>query len=327
MITRRWCQMKKILSNIFSNNGFRVAAGWLLLIIGIVLYYLGFVVFKEDEIPKAVCIKFADVFIIGVIIGYLTNAARFLGVFKQELTDVIFAKEFLSNRNDLTNIWINLSQLLFKEKFPAISKDLLSTVRENYFPINSVIYYNDLHIVHDISWQNKEKGIIKVVDSFDFDVITDSENNKIEIPMTTWIDVDGLKNDDYSVQMDVFNVNSENKLTELTCSEQVENGLYKHHCATTVNGRKKYEIEQKRTKTYSIIKDYDISYRARIIINKLRVELKFPDDIDVNFLPRGTIQDYHIDKSNNKGICSMTCRYRSIILPRQGYVFILNVKQ
>lgn len=88
--------MKK---SILSYDNFRGGSAWFLLLLGIALYCCGYFWMPNDSIWKEVLVKIADVLVIGVIIGYLSNAAQFLGVFKQDLQDIIYGKEFIKNRN------------------------------------------------------------------------------------------------------------------------------------------------------------------------------------------------------------------------------------
>lgn len=308
-------------NDLLSYNKFRSGSAWIILLIGVGLYILGYFVCEDKTIWKEIVIKIADVFVIGVIIGYLSNAAQFLGVFKKDLEDIVYGKEFVKRRNDLPTLWDTISKQLMKEKFPAICKELLAVIKDNYLPTNSPIYYNDYHIIEEVSWVDDQKTFIKVTETINFEIITDNEA-QFELPMSTWLDVEGLEKGQYSVEIKEFLVNG--CKAETTISEKIANGQYEHHCKAFLSGSKKYEVEQKREKIYSIEKDYDISFRARYIVNKLEVELKYPDDsLDVNFIARGTTKDFK-DIHVTKGFISK--QYKGIILPRQGYIFILNKK-
>lgn len=310
--------MKNNDNSLLSYNKFKSGSAWIILIVGIGLYVLGFFCI-EEKIWKEVVIKVADVFVIGVIIGYLSNAAQFLGVFKKDLEDIVFGEKFIKKRNDLPILWDTISKQMMKEKFPAISKELLAVIKDNYLPVNSPIYYNDYRIMEEISWKDKQKKLVKVTENINFEIITDNEK-QFELPMSTWLDVEGLEKGEYSVEIKEFKVNGTSP--KMNISEKIDKGTYEHHCKAMLSGSKKYEVVQKREKIYSVEKDYDISFRARYIVNKLEIELKYPDDsFDVNFIARGTTKDFE-DFHTTKGFISK--RYKGIILPRQGYIFILN---
>lgn len=86
----------------------------------------------------------------------------------------------------------------------------------------------------------------------------------------------------------------------------------------------KYEIKYTREKTYNIDDDYYVGFRAKYIVNKLRVCLDLPNEIEAIFTCRGTQKDFE-DVGNN--VNRIEKRYRGIVLPRQGYIFALKRKK
>ena len=145
------------MKNILSTSNFRTGAAWLFLIVGICLYAAGFFFIDEKSVWSKVAIKVADVLVIGVVLGFITNAAHFIGIFKQDLQDIIYGKEFVKQRKDIYPLWENLSKELFKNKFPTLHKELLKTVN-GYLPQDEVSYYNDYEIHTSIEWVDKEIG-------------------------------------------------------------------------------------------------------------------------------------------------------------------------
>lgn len=123
----------------------------------------------------------------------------------------------------------------------------------------------------------------------------------------------------------------ENKITDLYVNDAIpeieEVGEYKeyedvcHEQKVKLKGSIKYEIRYIREKTYNINEDYYIGFRAKYIVNKLRVCLDLPDDIDAIFTCRGTQSDFEDVKNSKRRIEK---KYKSIILPRQGYIFALR---
>ncbi len=84
----------------------------------------------------------------GGLFAILLKTIQFSGVFKNELEKVIFEPKFLGSRKDLPEYWEKISKELFNDKFPKISKKLLSDITEVYFPTNHTIYYDNVeHII------------------------------------------------------------------------------------------------------------------------------------------------------------------------------------
>ena len=123
-----FAKKSKMKDSVLSYKYFRSGAAWIFFILGIVLYYIGYFQIDSQSVWKEIFIKGGDILIIGVILGYLSNAAQFLGIFKQDLQDIIYGKEFIKQRKDITPLWETISKQMFKNKFPAIHKILRTRV-------------------------------------------------------------------------------------------------------------------------------------------------------------------------------------------------------
>lgn len=303
-------------NEMFSKNSLRGSLGWIFLVVGIICYIIGYSISEFQW--KDVFIKIADILVIGAVIGFLTKAAQFLGIFKNELYNVIYGKEFLEQRKDIYPLWETVSKVLFKNKFPTIHKELLKTVNA-YLPKDEVSYYNDYEAHTSIEWIDKSRGIIKATDIVSFELIAES-SDRFEYPLKTWTTIK-TKNSyinkivkitvNGSVPSRIINkgevMDKENNL----CSEQ----------RIVLSGSLKYEIKYTREKVYNLDEDYYLGLRAKYITNNLRVCLELPDDIEAIFTCRGTQKDFE-DVKNTKN--AIEKKYKGIVLPRQGYIFALR---
>lgn len=304
--------------NVLSYKYFKSGIAWIILIVGILFYYIAYFQLEQQSVWKEVLIKIGDVFIIGVILGYLSNAAAFLGVFKQDLQDIIYGKDFIKQRKDISPLWETVSKQMFKNKFPIIHKEFLKVIK-NYFPENEVSYYNDYESHITIEWIDRNIGTIRVKDSISFELIADS-TEEFEYPLKTWTRV--TDSDSYKNTITRFTVNGKApKITD--SSEYREQDCICQEQKIKLKGSTKYDIRYERVKEYNINEDYYIGFRAKYIVNKLRVCLNHPYDINAIFTCRGTQLDFDT-MVNDKG--RIEKKYRSIILPRQGYVFVLQQK-
>lgn len=306
--------------NLFSYNHFRSASAWLIFILGIVLYGIGFFACKSTSIWKEIFIKAGDVLVIGVMIGYLSNAAQFLGVFKQDLQDIIYGKEFLRQRKDINVLWDTVSKEMFRNKFPQIHKDFLKAIK-NYFPSDEVSYYNDYETNISIEWIDKDNGQVKVIHNVSFELITDDKDAKFDYPLKTWTRIrEGAK---FTDELTEIKVNGKIPPIIEKGEKKVDDSNICKEQTVELSGNYKYSIEYTRKKEYSLYDDYSIGLRSKYIVNGLRVNIEFPEDIDVTFLCRGTQEDFE-DVKHSKG--RIEKKYKGIILPRQGYIFALRKK-
>ena len=305
--------------NIFSKKTFRNGAGWLFVIIGIAGYITGYVfIDNRDSIWREIAIKIADVLLIGAVLGFLTNAAQFLGIFKSELQDIIYGKDFLEKRKDINQVWDNISKIMFRNKFPIIHKDLLRTVK-TYFPKDEVSYYNEYEIQTSIEWADRANSIIKVTDVVSFELIAESKA-KFEYPLKTWAVL--KPGEEYPKTRLELTVNGS------APKEIIDKGITRdtdmNYCKeqrVVLKGATKYNIKYTRVKTYNMNEDYYLGLRAKYIINNLRVSIELPDGIAAQFVCRGTQKDFEDVNNREKRIEK---KYKGIVLPRQGYIFALR---
>lgn len=333
----------RTMKSLLSTNNLRAGAGWLFLVVGLMLYFVGFFCVDNDSIESKIAIKIADVLVIGVVLGFITNAAQFIGIFKKDLQeivdenathfidlfkhdlqDVVCGKEFVKQRKDIYPLWKNLSKELFKNKFPTLHEELLKTVN-GYLPKNEVSYYNDYEIHTSIEWIDKGKGIIKATDNVQFDLICETTDS-IDYPIKTWTNI--TDKHEYKNTITQITVNGKapepNKLTAIKEKRESDGSLCQEQCLV-LQGSTTYEIKYTREKTYNFNDDYYVGFRAKYIVSNLRVCLDLPDGISAIFICRGTQKDFDDVNNNNKN--RIEKRYRGIVLPRQGYIFALKHNQ
>lgn len=304
---------------VFSSVNFRRSLAWIFLIVGILLYACGYFFVEHESVWREIAIKVADVLVIGVVLGFVTNAAQFIGIFKKDLQDIIYGKEFLEQRNDISQLWETVSKVLFKNKFPTIHKELLKVVND-YLPKDEVSYYNDFEINTTVEWVDKNRNIIRVTDNVSFDLIAES-TDEFEYPLKTWTTIKEHKKD--------YSNNTEISVKGAGCYNIIDKGEYNdngdicHELILKLRGATKYSVEYTREKTYSLDEDYILGLRAKYIIKDLRVCLELPEDIDARFTFRGTQLDFDNVKCPKNQIKK---RYKGIVLPRQGYIFALRKK-
>lgn len=307
-------ERNKIVSAIFSKTTLTV----IFFLAGVGAYVWGFVS-EDDSLKKEILIKLGDVLVIGVVIGFIANAAQFLKIYKEELQKIIFGKEFVGKLKDVTNAWETISKQMFKNKFPKIHQDFLK-VMKLYFPQNEVSYYNEYESHIKIEWNDEVKRIIKVTETIRFELIAASEG-KFDYPLKTWTRV--LDGKIYENKITSFTVdNVPKKLPDAKSKMEADNKCEEH--SIELKGKTNYEINYTREKVYDLTDDHYIGFRAKYIVKDLRVNFECPDDIDAQFVCRGTQNDFTdaIPAKSNK----MEKKYKGIILPRQGYIFALQKK-
>ena len=310
--------MKKIWSFLSISN-FRSGAAWIFFAIGLLLYFIGF---KDDPSLSfsKIAIKIADVLVIGALVGFLANAARFLGIFKQDLQDIIYGNDFVKKRNDIIPLWVNVSKTLINFKFPNIQDSFLKTIID-YMPVESRYYIENYDINTTVSWIDRNKGIVKAVDTIAFDIISDSIDHFF-FPIYTWTIIKENQQEK-SVIREIL-LNGQPVIFEvLPDKKEIDEGNRKEN-RISLSGNTKYSIKYIREKEYNINVDYYIAFKAKCIVNNLRVNLVLPNDIEALFTSKGTQNEYNDIITTPNRIAK---KYFGIILPKQGHIFALKRKK
>lgn len=314
--------MNKILKRIkifFNSTTFRNGSIWSFLLVGLLLYFLSYTDVICDSTYKEIALKIADVLVIGCVVGYLSNAAEFLNIFKNELSNVIYAKDFLSKRKDLKDIWDRVSNAMFKNKFPEIHHEILKTLK-SYFPEDDISYYKNYEVHTEIKWVDKDHGIIKVYDEVKFQLVAESDKS-----FSYKFETRGYENSKFEeYEMQSFKVDNENVKDKMEIEDCSENGVLTHKHSVNLSGKKEYKINYTREKTYSIYKDNYISFKAKYLVKGVRTELRYPEDILAIFISRGTRSEF--EECVKKDETRIEMEYKDIVFPKQGYIFALTIK-
>ena len=129
----------------FSKNTIKKSVGVICALIGISLYIIGYGFMDIQSTASKIIINIADVFIIGVVVGYLSSVAQWAGVFKKEIQDIVFGKKLIGERNDINSIWSNVTKQLLKNKFAPIHEELLCAIRNAAIPSDDTVSYYEDH--------------------------------------------------------------------------------------------------------------------------------------------------------------------------------------
>ena len=115
---------------------FRMALPTLCLFIGVFLFCAcAFDLFGIEETNKVAfktLEKIGDLILISSVISFLIDSAKYMGIYKRALEEVIYDTKFLKKRNDIEDIWVRVSDVLFQSKFPQISTKLMMAIKNYY---------------------------------------------------------------------------------------------------------------------------------------------------------------------------------------------------
>lgn len=263
-------------------------------------------------------IKLGDVLIIGVVVGYLTSVAQWSGIFKKEIQDIVFGKEFLNKRNDIEDIWYRVTKQMFKFKFSDIHRDMLDALRQILPKEDDISYYEDYDADTKVEWVDRERGLIKSIDTFAIFIVTESEK-EFSYPIKSWTITDD--DDNENIRQSIKVCVDGKTMSDLKTSTKREGDEICSETLIPLKGKKRYFLQYTREKIYNINEDYYIAYRAKYITKNLKVSLELPDDIEALFVERGTTNEF-LNVKNSKHHIKKS--YKGVIFPKQGYIFALK---
>lgn len=309
------------MNSFFSIENFKKAAIWIFIILAIIAFFLGYFVFESNDTLRSLLYKIGEILAISVCFSFLTSCAELLGIFKKGLEEIMYFDErYLRNRKDIHTLWINVSKALFKSKFPSISTQLMHEIKRTYLHEEEISYYSFHKRNIDIQWDPEDSSFIIVKEKSSFNVHTINKD-KLTIPQTHSVTVNDLAENQYYVKLIKSVIN--NKPVQPNISEKKTDDIYTIKYDFELEGSEEYNFELEIEKRYSIKYDFFIGFKAKYFVNNLTVELFYPDNMNIEFIDRGTTNNYKCTNKNKERKC-LEYSYKGLILQKQGYILILN---
>lgn len=310
----------KVSNVIYSERSFKQSLPWVLLIVGLLFLAADLFNVSKTEWVDLLFGRVADVLLVGGILGFLVNASRFLGLFKQDLEEIIYGKGFVGTRKDLEDVWNNLSLLIFKERFPQINKELVASIKKAYLPDEDNIYYRDYSFTVQIEWEDESNKLVKVTETLSFDVISSTKNN-VPLVLDSVLIVPDKDKIGSCLSLSQFLIDGNNVLPIEKKDYDDQTNVFHYTCSYDLKGKMSYEVVCKREKHYCLYDDCDISFYARHIIHGMQVKVTYPKGMSIYSRARGTINSFK-QLPTAQGLLEM--KYSGIILPKQGIIFIIK---
>jgi hypothetical protein len=296
-------------------RSFIASIPYIALVLGMVLFIYG--TFGTFEYPanKEFVSGFGKTILASGIFALLLKTVQFLGVFKEELSKVIYDPRFLANRKDLLNVWEETSKVLFKNKFPGLSKRLLKDITENYFPSEHNYYYENLE--HFISIKHNGNSV-EVSYNVNLILVSNSLKEKCLYESASVVSFKEAR-DEIEVNYKYIKVDDSEQKPEI--KQDVKGKQLITRMSITLQGKESYKIDREELRKYNLDNDNILYFRASKLTNNLSVTLEHPSNITVDFKKCGTILDFN--NTRNTGHIKQY-KYNGILYPEQGYIITLN---
>lgn len=310
--------MKDILFKLLGN--IRAHIPILYLIVGIACFALS-IYWDHEEFPilNKITSTLTNITLVSVFLSFLIDSAKYLNIFQDALTDVIYDNKFLSKRKDIQSLWENVSKAMFKQKFPQINHELLVEVKKNYLPNEDVSFYQDYTYSIELKFDENEKNLIHQKNDIRF-VLHTQNKDKFTFQTTNRIKTSGSPR---TYECTSFKVNN-TIVTPRKSTPRLENGHQVTDLFVDLEGSTKYNIAHSLEKKYLITEDNFICFQAKWLVRNIRIQLFFPDNISHILVPDGLDPNSFKCVKSHDRYCEY--EYKGLLLRHQGFIIILNPK-
>lgn len=310
----------------FSKSTLKQSVGWICFVVGIALYVFGYFCINIQSVASRILINIADVLIIGVVVGYLSSVAQWSGVFKKEIQDIVYGHKFIGERKDIEQIWSNVTRQLLKNKFAGIHKDILAAIRGTAIPPDNIIsYYEDYDYHIELSWEDREKGLINSCETVTFTLVAESDK-EVKLPIKTWtvLYTEGENRtwdkEKIKIEYPKIKVDKESPQIKNNDPIQIDNQLIQES-EVLLSGKQRYLVSYTRNKTYYFKDDFFVGFKSQYITKNINVTLCIPEGIRAVFIERGSHAGFtEVKKTKN----CIKMALKGVIFPKQGFIFALQ---
>ena len=307
------------IDNLISNRYPWVLVGYFL--VGIIGYAVSCYITKSEETLNSIfwLQKAGDLFLLGVFWGVITHTSRFTDLFRKNVIDEIYSPKHLKQRKDIQDIWLNVSNVLMKDKYPKISQSILKIIKDVYFPTKVKGYYDNYQVDYHISFVDDQKEYIRSLETISYTYKQFIKTPKYERRM-----VCRKSQDDAQAQLNLisFKIDGNDVTQQVKLSQEYKDGKQTKYYQVELPKKEgdDYRMEIQLEKTYRFNEDFDLTFSSHCITNNLQVELNYTLDFYAYFMPSGVPGEF------TTTLCEhyLKAKYSGVMFPKQGFMILLR---
>lgn len=139
--------------------------------------------------------------------------------------------------------------------------------------------------------------------------------------MTMWTCASAENKDKATLLCENVTVNGTPANAEVT-EPKYEEGTLRYDYKLQLAGSTEYKIKQKITKQYNLKDDNFIGYKARWLVNGLRVKVFHPKELGILFVNRGVMGEFSKEERED----FKEYEFKGLILKHQGFILTIIPK-
>lgn len=287
---------------------------WILIVLSLLCFIISLNDWFNDKVNSILDKAGLGMLTSGIFTAVL-KSLQFTGIFKEEITKVMTGISFIENRNDLPQLWKDISKSLYNRKFPKISDLLEDKILNTYLPTNSSFYYEDYNVSIHITEINENFEIF-YTQTCEYNVILDNESESAVLEIQSEISDDNDPNTSIVNKLVFFKVNG--KDIDLVEDESTKDNPKKTLYKQELKNSKKFVIKSKYDRRYPLKNENYKLFRMKHITHGMHVSVNFPTNVRVSFFNIGLVKGFSkINEDFENHICRIL--NNDIILPHQGF--------
>lgn len=288
---------------------------WIFIILGLILILLSTNKSIDSGFAEIIS-KIGFTVLTSGVFAAIMKSFQFIGIFKQEIENVILESKFIEKRNDLPELWKKISQCIYKQKFPEISNDLQQIILSAYFPTNHQYYYEDAVISINIESLD-ENEIIRYTQTSKIKVVLSETVDSVL--MTQYYSLDKSENAQKSkCERIYYKVDGEDKLDQMAIETSETEFEINRISSLKISGKRTFMLEFKEAREICIKDDNIKLFRMNNITKEMDVNISFPDNLLVTFFNVGVVKNFEPKHLDSKNTISRIHK-SGLILPFQGF--------
>lgn len=298
---------------------------WVVLFAAVVSFLLGvYFLYNENQFWYNICFNIFQALGISVLFTIISKSSFFINILSEILEEIVYSTGHIENRSDKKEIWYRVTECLFKDKVPGLHKEISETIEKTYIPTSDIYFYSNYRQIIKLEWIDESQDIMCSYDIFSFDLHV-NDTKEFDLIRDNWIPKN-RSSEAASREITSYKVNGVDRTRDITTSEvhDSEHEAIGNRCfnnSIKLSGHKKYSIEQRTKRIFKLSEDRCMGFRAKWLVNDMDVRVKFPRNISVRYIPRGTANNFNIVKNDAD---NLDIEYKGLILQNQGYILILE---
>lgn len=288
---------------------------WIFIIIGLLIIMLSASDKLDDDYAHAFD-KIGFTILTSGVFAAVMKSFQFIGIFKKEIEDVVLSSKFVEKRNDLPELWKRISECIYRQKFPEISRNLQEIILSSYFPTNHTYYYEDAIITINIEELTSE-DIIKYTQTYKFKIVLAEDVDEVIMRQQYTLDKIPNMTLDNNTRL-YYKIDGVDKMEEMEMKDDSNEYKLVKNYSLKVSGKKSFILEVKEKREYCIKDDNIKVFRVGRITKEMDVSISYPDNISVNFFNVGVVKRFEPKHIESKNTISRIHK-NGLILPSQGF--------